>query len=440
MKDARQTAFEILLKIQEDNAYSNIALDTALDAVKLTDLDTSLVSALVYGTLERIITIDYNLSLYLKRPINRLQPEVLTVLRLGVCQILFMDKIPVSAAVNESVKIIKITRSAFASGLVNAVLHKITDMGLKLPSREDNELEYLSVKYSCPLWLVSLWIESYGLENALGIMEFSFIKPPATVRVNTTKTTTGDLICLLNKEGVSSKLCEEADDALTLENAGAVKNISAFNEGLFHFQDVSSQLCCKALNAKPEDVVFDLCSAPGGKAFTLAEIMKGKGRVYAYDIYESRLELIRQGSRRLELKNIFVNYGDASVYNKSFGFADKVICDVPCSGLGTIRRKPEIRYKKAENIDKLPELQYFILCNASKYVKLGGTLAYSTCTLNPKENEEVCEKFLEHYPAFCAINVPNETNKRSAENKFWTMLPHLNNSDGFFIALFSKTE
>ncbi len=440
MNDARQIAYEILLRIQKENAYSNLVLDSALETAGLEARDNSLVSALVYGTLERIITIDYNLSLYLNSSICKLKPEVLTVLRIGTCQILFMDKIPVSAAVNESIKIIKLTRCSFASGLVNAILRKIAEFGLVLPKHNNNDIEYFSVKYSCPQWIVSLWINSYGIDNTIGIMEYYLNKAPLIVRINTMKTTSLELIKLLESEGISSKICNEVENALILERAGFIENLSSFKNGLFHLQDTSSQICCKVLEVKHDDVVFDLCSAPGGKAFTIAEIMDGTGRVYAFDIYDARLELIRIGALRLNLSNVFTEIGDACIYNDKIGLADKVLCDVPCSGLGIIRRKPEIRYKSEENIDKLPELQYFILCNASRYVKIGGILAYSTCTLNPKENEDVCDYFIRNHPNYYSENISNKIINGMSNGKYLTLMPHMSNSDGFFIALFKRTE
>ena len=439
MKDARQIAYEILFKIQQENAYSNLALDSALEIAGLEARDSSLVSALVYGTLERLIVLDFNISQYMKRPVKNTKPEILTVLRLGAYQLLFMDKIPASAAVNESVKLIKKTKSSFASGLVNAVLHKIAKEGLKLPDNGDNKIEYLSVKYSVPEKLVSFWIKSYGLKDAIGIIETSLDKPKTFVRVNTQKTTQEELKILLEKNNVIVQQCDILNNVLILYQSGSIEKLQAFKDGLFHVQDLSSQLCCEALCAKPGDVIFDMCSAPGGKAFTLAQSIGEKGRVYAFDIYDSRLELIKSGAKRLNLSNIVISNHDAGIYDDNLGFADKVLCDVPCSGLGIIRRKPEIRYKELDDIDKLPHLQYFILCNASKYLKNGGFLAYSTCTLNPKENEEVCDLFLKNHPNFSAVYVlPNIIN-RYGTGSYLNLMPHINDTDGFFIALFLKT-
>lgn len=439
MKDARQNAFEILRKIQTDNAYSNISVNAVIKSKENDERESSLLSALVYTTLEKAITIDYNLSLYLKEPISKLRPEILTVLRLGVCQLLFMDKIPISAAVNESVKIIKSTRYSFASGLVNAVLRKVAKNGLMLPDKtKDDKYEYLSVKYSCPVWLINLWVNSYGQDNAMGMLEYFLTKPRDFIRVNTTIINVDELILSLNSEGVQSIVCDKLKNALLVEIKGSVEKLQSFQNGYFHFQDISSQLFCSLLEAKPGDTVFDLCAAPGGKTFTLAQTMGDNSEVLAFDRKHNRLSLIKDGAARLQLNNVTVHHGNASVYNEKLGLADIVLCDVPCSGFGVIHRKPEIRYKTPQDIDKLPDLQYFILCNASRYVKQNGTLAYSTCTLNPKENEEVCERFLRENENFVYVPMHSTLINTLPNSKFTTLLPHLNDSDGFFFAIFKR--
>ncbi len=439
MKDARQNAFEILRNVQTDSAYSNISVNAVIKNQQNDERESSLLSALVYTTLEKTITIDYNLSLYLKEPISKLRPEIRTVLRLGVCQLLFMDKIPVSAAVNESVRIIKSTRYSFAAGLVNAVLRKVAQNGLKLPdSTSDNGMEYLSVKYSCPEWLILLWINSYGQENAIGMLEYFQKKPRDFIRVNNKIVTTEELILSLNKEGVRSSVCEKLENALLVEIKGSVEKLQSFQNGYFHFQDISSQLFCHLLAAKSEDVIFDLCAAPGGKSFTLAQTIGDSGKIIAFDIKDNRLALIKEGAKRLQLNGVTVEHGDASIYNENLGLADIVLCDVPCSGFGVIHRKPEIRYKKPQDIDKLPDLQYFILCNASRYVKDKGMLAYSTCTLNPKENEEVCERFLKENENFVCVPLQSPLINTLPSSNFTTLLPHLNDSDGFFFAIFKR--
>ncbi len=439
MKSARQVAFEALLKINRDGAYSNLAVDAALkENDHLDERDKAFASNLIYGTLDRLILIDYNLSLYLNQPVRKLKPELHTVLRMGVYQLLFMDKVPTRAAVNESVNLAKVNKSQFAASLVNAVLRRVADNGLKLPEGSETDPNYLAIKYSCPEWLLSLWIDAYGLDNAIELAQKALEAPPLVVKVNTVKTNADDLVWKLAEEGVIAERVEGFGDALILKNSGSVEDLLAYKEGLFHAQDLASQMCCKALEPQIGDTVFDLCSAPGGKAFTIAEAMQNRGCVRAFDIYQSRVDLIKSGAERLGLTNVYTYLSDASIYNENYGMADKVLCDVPCSGLGIIRRKPEIRFKSRVDIDNLPDLQYRILCNAIKYLKDGGRLVYSTCTLNPKENSDVCDRFLAEHPEFSAVKVFEDLPRYGDGEKYLTLMPHLHSTDGFFIAVFVK--
>lgn len=440
MKSARQAAFEILIKMHRDSAYSNLAIDSKLNECKMNSKDKALVTAIVYGVLERKITLDYVISLHLKQSINKLKPEVLVILRKGAYQILFMDKIPVSAAINESVNLSKKNKCVFASGLINAVLRNISRYEIEFPDYKKDKNFYYSIKYSCPADIVGLWIDSYGEDTAVKIMESSLETAPTVVRVNTLKTTTNELVNIFSEQGISASICKEIENAIVLEKAGSIENIKAYKDGLFHIQDTASQLCCKALNAKGDDVVFDLCAAPGGKSFTICEYMKNDGFVYSFDLYKERVKLIEDGAKRLGVTNLNAKTLDASVFDDSIGFADKVLCDVPCSGLGIIRRKPEIKYKRLEDIDNLPNIQYDILQTASKYVKKGGRLLYSTCSLNLAENDEVCDRFLEENKQFSVVKSLENVNTFNNNSNYLTLMPHINNSDGFFIATFVRTE
>lgn len=436
MKNARQTAFEILCKIQKDSSYSNLTVDSFLASGELNESDSAFVSALVYGVLESSYTLDYQLAANLKQPLKKLKPQVLTILRLGTYQLLFMDKVPESAAVNESVKLSKANGSAFASGLINAVLRNVAKKGLCLPDISDITL-YYSVKYSFPEELVKFWINSYGEDNAVGIMSFCAGRPPLTVRTNTLKITTDELIKTLKKEGVDS-VCSVADNSLELSKCGSVERLKSFADGLFHVQDAASQLCVAALDPKPDETVLDLCAAPGGKSFTVAERMNNTGKIIACDIHNHRLELIKSGASRLGITNIDCFMNDASVYNDDIPLADKVLCDVPCSGLGIVRRKPEIRCKPLDGLKELPPIQRQILDTASRYVKTGGRLVYSTCALNPKENENVCKDFLLSHPDFRSVIPTNLCDGTFIRDGFVTLMPHINGTDGFFIAVFER--
>lgn len=428
----RQEALSVLLKIEKDKSYSNIAIAGALKDENLSGADKAFFTALVYGTVERILTLDYNLSLYLKQPLKKLKPEVLCILRMGAYQILFMDKVPDRAAINESVNLAK-KKASYASGLVNAVLRKVSAAGIVLPKEES--CNYLEIKYSCPSDLIDLFVKSYGMENAVGILEHSVGTQPITIRVNTTKTTTEELIQTLKEEGIEAiphkafkeGEYEEIENALCLLKPGRIEALESFKKGLFHVQDASSQLCCKKLGVEPGDVVMDVCAAPGGKSFTLSEMMEDKGTLYSFDLYPQRVDLISSGAKRLGLSCIETRVLDAAVFNEDLPVADKVLCDVPCAGLGIIGRKPEIRYKDLRDIDNLPDLQYNILTIASRYLRVFGRLVYSTCSLNPKENTEVVERFVCEHKNFRIV---------SSE----TVMPHVFNSDGFFVAVLERTE
>lgn len=433
MSNTRQIAFEALYKVGKTEAYSNITIDGYLSKTELDTRDKAFVSALFYGTIERKLTIDYQLSLYLDKPLKKLRPEVLTILELGAYQILFMDKVPSSAAVNESVRLAKKNGCAFAAGLVNAVLRKLDKNGIKLPQKECFE-EYLSIKYSCPTEYISVWLNELGEEATVSLLESSLGCPGVAVRVNTTKTSDDELISLLSDEGVTA-VPTQLENALILSlNSRDIEYLDTFRNGYFHVQDLSCQICAKALSVKEGDTVLDMCSAPGGKAFTVAEIMNDKGQVHCFDIYESRVKLILDGARRLGLKSVSASVSDASEYNADLGPADAVLCDVPCSGLGIIGRKPEIKYKSLNSLENLPVIQYNILKNASRYVKKGGLLLYSTCTLLNRENADVCDKFLAENPEFTAINTLDDYKDR----KYITLLPGKDGGDGFFIATFKR--
>lgn len=439
MKSARQIAFEALLKINKDGAYSNITLDALMsENPGLEERDRAFISNLVYGSLDRLILIDYNLGLYLNQPVRKLKPELHTILILGAYQILFMDKVPNYAAVSESVNLAKVNKSAFAASLVNAVLKRVVDNGLRLPEGGDDDPAFIALKYSCPEWLVRLWSDNYGVENAIGLAEKALEPAPVTVRVNTTKIDADELIWKFAEEGVVAEKSEIVDNALLLKSPGTLDSLETYKEGLFHAQDLASQLCCRALDPQPGESVFDLCAAPGGKSFTIAELMNNTGIVRSFDVYQSRVDLIRNGAARLGLTSVYSYFADATVFNENYGKADRVLCDVPCSGLGIIRRKPEIRFKDKAELDALPEIQYKILCNAINYLNPGGRLVYSTCTINPAENDAICDRFLAEHSDFVRADILPEIKRYSENDRYLTLMPHIHSTDGFFVAAFDR--
>lgn len=418
----RFLAFKILSKIEHDKAYSNIAVDTVLnnnDAVS-----APFVCKLVYGVIERKITLDYILSKFLSQPIKKLNPQVLTVLRMGAYQLKFMDKVPESAAVNESVKLVKKSKCGYASGLVNSVLRKVAQYKIEYPDKSDF-LYYLSIKYSCPVSLAEHFVNDYGETEAENILNATIGDVPLYVRANTLKTSANELVESFKNCNIEATVSQEIRDAVKIVDGDGVFKSQLYKNGLFHAQDLASQKCIEALDVQKNDVVFDMCAAPGGKSFTMAEIMENQGQIFSFDLYDHKIKLINDGAKRLGIDIINAQIGDASEFCERLPKADKILCDVPCAGLGVIRRKPEIKYKDFAFVDKLTELQYNILNNASLYLNDKGVIVYSTCSLSKRENEDICNRFL-------------AVHKEFKNGGFVTLLPSENGSDGFFFARLIK--
>ncbi len=443
MKDARTAAYSALLQVDVNAGYSNIVIDKAIKEAELDKRDASLAAAIFYGVLERRLTLDYYIGRFSKIPIAGIAPEILEILRIACYQILYMEKIPHSAAVNEAVNMVKGIKGGKSPGFVNGVLRNLLRKynSVRMPDIKKYPLKAMSIMYSCPEWIIQLWQTAYGNHHTMGLLESFFNKPPLFVRVNTTKVTAQQLIECLEEEQVTAKIVPWLSDAVELHNTGAVANLKAYERGLFHVQDLSSQLCCHMLNPKLGQTIADLCAAPGGKTFTLAELMDNKGKLLSFDKYKGKVGLIRQGAQRLGLSIIEACIRDSSNPKEAIFLADSVLCDVPCAGLGIIRRKPEIRYKPQEDLKELPAIQKEILQEAAKQVKSGGTLIYSTCSLNPAENGNVADWFIQTHPDFQPkqLCLPKRIERVvDHEQNQITLLPHIHGTDGFFIAAFIK--
>ncbi|MFA7636537.1 MAG: 16S rRNA (cytosine(967)-C(5))-methyltransferase RsmB [Monoglobales bacterium] len=415
----RYTALKILCDVLENGKYSNLELIFGLE--NLSDKDRALATNIIYGVLQNKMRLDCIIETYSKIPLKKISPDVLNILRMGVYQSVFMDKIPAYAITNESIKLVKKCRKTSASGFVNAVLRGVLrgDREIKYP---EGRLEYLSAYYSCPLWICKMWDKMFEgkLENLLASMNE---KPKTSVRVNTLKMTAEEFIN--QRGGEVSKLHK---DVVLLQSGFDVKNDELFLNGCFYPQDEASAMVAQLLDPKKGQTVMDLCAAPGGKTTHIAQIMENEGEIFAFDIYEHKLDLINKTAERLGVSIIRTLFGDAKEFRQEFSEkADRVLVDAPCSGLGILRRKPEIKYTKTENdIIELAELQKKTMNNAAKYVKKGGVLVYSTCTISDRENDGVTKEFLSKNKDFTLAKEPLQ------------LLPCDSGTDGFYMAKFIK--
>ena len=436
---ARRVCLDALLQVEENEGYSNIVLDKALRAAALEPRDSALASTLFYGVLEKELTLDYVIAQFLKNPNQKLENGTAMLLRMAVYQILYLDRIPDSAAVNESVSLAKATGRGRYAGLINAVLRQFLRNrdALVWPDEKSDLYKAYSVRYAIPQPLIRLWDQAYGREHLLPMLEALSDRAALYVRVNSLKVTDEALCSRLEAEGCTVSACTFVEHALKIEKLpGRITDLPSFQEGLFHVQDTASQLLCALVEPKPNTVVADVCAAPGGKSFTMAEKMENTGHVFSFDLYKGRVGLIKDGAQRLGLTNLTASVRDASAAQDDF-MADTVLCDVPCSGFGVIRRKPEIRRKKPSDAAGLPAIQSAILENAAAHVKPGGRLVYSTCTLNPAENTQVAERFLAGHPEFEPDPILRD-HALDEPSYMLTMLPGVLDTDGFFVARFRR--
>lgn len=430
MSSARYLAVQLLGRTEEDGGYSNILLDKALSDAQLSPADKKLCAQLYYGVMERRLTLDHILQGYSKKPPQKLDAVIRNILYLGLYQLAFCDKIPDRAAVNESVALTKQYKKASASGFVNAILRSFLRDNKEIKPAS-GKWQQMEVNYSVPAKLCKTVVQERGEAFANAFFADALQTPPTTIRLNSLRGT----ITALEEEGFSPVPMERLPDAYMI-SAADVRKSEAFRKGIFHVQDLSSQLCCAILNPQPEETILDMCAAPGGKSFTIAERMENRGCVLAFDLHEHRAKLIAGGAERLGLSCIEAKTGDASLFDPDLPQADRILCDVPCSGFGVIRRKPEIRYKPLSEFADLPEVQYSILENAAKYLKKGGTMVYSTCTILKRENEDVVQRFLNAHPEF----EPVPLTEFGFDEGWATFSVLYDNCDGFFAARFRRKE
>ena len=404
---ARILAHRSLLKLA-CGKYTNLEVNTTLNRSELSAEDRALYTRLIYGAVERLITLDYAVGQYSTTPPDKITPEALAALRLGFYQLKYCDRIPDHAAVSESVELCPKKQKGF----VNAVLRAFVRGSKEIKLPEDRH-ERMSVLYSVPLPLCEKFIEWYG-DRAEKIFASFFNSEKISLRINTLKISTADAAEKLG--GAISTIAENS--VLVNSFEGVAEGIE---KGLWFVQDEASTVCAETVGALPGETLVDTCSAPGGKTFSIAIGMENRGKIFAFDIHKNKLSLIEKGADKLGLDIIETSERDARLpHEKLLGKADRVLCDAPCSGLGVIGKKPDIKYKDIADIERLPQIQYNVLCGASEYVKPGGVLVYSTCTLNPYENGNVTDKFLSEHGDF----------KKDFEKTFF---PDTDKTDGFYI-------
>ncbi|MFZ5966318.1 MAG: 16S rRNA (cytosine(967)-C(5))-methyltransferase RsmB [Bacillota bacterium] len=440
--NARKYALEILDNIYIKGAYSNIAINKQLEHHSFEAIDRRFITELVYGVIENQIYLDFIIDHLSKTKINKLDLSILNILRMGLYQLIYLDKVPDSAAVNESVKLAK-QKNVKASGFVNGLLRNYlrNKNNIELPNPSKDLVKYLSIKYSHPLWLVQKWVGEYGQEFTEALLSANNQTPPLSIRMNTLKMNKEEAVNILAADGIKGVDGLYVEEALHIENISSIDKLKSYENGYFTIQDESSMLVAHVVNPLPGEFVIDVCSAPGGKSTHMAQLMKNQGKILSRDIYDHKLKLIRAAADRLGISIIETERFDAKVTDAHLiEKADKVLVDAPCSGLGIIRRKPEIKYtRKAEDFQTLAALQLEILEAASHYVKPGGYLIYSTCTIAPEENMGVVEAFIRNNQQFKLIDI-NELlpEKLQSNNAYLQLYPNTHNIDGFFICKMQK--
>lgn len=433
---ARAAALRVLTACRKNDAWADAALAAELKREPLSPADAALASRIVYGVLQNRMLLDHWLGAYCSQRLDHLQQPLADILRIGAYQILFLDKVPDHAAVSEAVELAKSNKRGAASGLVNAVLRKVSQNKAHIPALPDDAIERLSIVTSHPHAVVAKMIDILGREDAEAFLRINNEVAPLTVQVNPLKTTADKLVSELSGAGITVKPHAWVPDCFELTGVGDLTTLAPFYRGEFLVQDAAARLVSLVADVEPGMRVLDVCAAPGGKSFSAAFAMRNEGCIVSCDLHENKLKRIRDGASRLGVTCIDTIAADGRAFRSEWEHSfDVVFCDVPCSGLGIIRKKPDIRYKELSALSALPEIQRSILSNASRYVKPGGILAYSTCTVLPEENEDVTDDFLAAHGSFAyeAFDLPV-----GAAAGHITLWPQRHGTDGFYIAKMRK--
>ena len=432
--NARQAALEALTRCRRDGAWSGDTLDAIIKSTALDRRDAALASRLCLGVLQNDRLCDFYIGCY---HAGKLEPTVRDILRLGIYQLLFLDRVPPRAAVSETVELCRTNRCERAAGLVNAVLRRVAENREALPPVPgEGTGEYLSVKYSHPRWLCDELIGKKGYAFAEAFLQKNNEPPKLFLQVNTLKAETEDYVRALERAEIPFRRMEPAG-CIELDG-GLAPALPGFEEGLFYIQDRAARLAVEIAAPEPGMRVLDACACPGGKSFAAAIRMRNRGSILSCDIHEKKLKRLENGAARLGIEIIGTRAMDGRIFDPALEAAfDLVIADVPCSGLGVIAKKPEIRAKDPESLRSLPEIQAAILDNLSRYVKPGGALLYSTCTILSEENEDVALRFLKNHPVFTTENF--SVCGIQSKDGMYTFWPHVDGTDGFFAAKFRRT-
>jgi 16S rRNA (cytosine967-C5)-methyltransferase len=442
-KNVREAVLELLETIEKNQAYSNLLLNKTIEKSEIASKDIGLLTEIVYGTLQRRMTLDYYLEPFLMDQ-KKLESWVPHLLRLTLYQMVYLDRVPDRAAIYEAVEIAKKRGHKGISNLINGVLRNIQRSGLRDLADIKDPDHRLAIETSHPVWLVKRWVKELGYDRTKAMCEINITAPLQTARVNTTKITRGECITLLEQEGYQVEISVIVPEAIKCLK-GNLASSKAFKEGLLTIQDESSMLVAHALNVKPDEVILDACAAPGGKSTHIAEQLNNTGKVLSLDLHEHKVKLIQANANRLGLTNIETQTLDSRKVQEQFApeSFDRILLDAPCSGLGVMRRKPDMKYtKNAEDIDRLQTIQTKLLSAVAPLLKKDGILVYSTCTIDKGENAEVVEAFLQAHPEFTGdvtltSRMPDLV-KPLINDFSLQILPQDFGSDGFYIACLRK--
>ena len=443
-KSVRQLAGEILFKVDTRKAYADILLDQALRTTALDERDRALLTELTYGTLRWRGAIDGRLRRNLKRALAEVDAPIRNLLRLTYYQLIYLDRIPPYAAVNEAVELAKAFGGHKAAGFVNGVLRSFLREPRTIPSPAEDSISSLATSHSHPEWLVERWLDEFGPVNAAKLMSANNEKPPLILRANSLRNSQDELLDRLQSARIEATAAPFSPQGILLPAGGVIESLPGFAEGLFQVQGEASQLVSFLLSPLPGERILDACAAPGGKSTHIAELMHDDGETIAIDTSERGIARIRQNADRLGLKSVRARRADMSEQSAGVGAApyDRILVDAPCSGLGTLRAHPEIKWNRdANDVQRLSRLQLKILHQVSGYLKRDGIFVYSTCTLTRDENEQNVESFLAGHPGFelqdAARYLPPKA-KHMVRGKYFQALPHRDNTDGFFAARMRK--